>query len=136
MAQTRTQLIQSIYAAFGRGDAGAVLAAFDARIVWNEAEHFVYADRNPYNGPQQVAEGVFGRIMAEWEGFTLVTQQFVEQGDVVVSTGRYRATCKATGVPVDAQFAHVWTVQNGKVTRFQQYTDTLQFARATGAWAV
>ena len=36
---------------------------FDPEIVWNEAESIPYADRNPYVGPQQVAEGVFGRIL-------------------------------------------------------------------------
>jgi uncharacterized protein len=31
---------------------------------------------------------------------------------------------------VRAQFAHVWGVNQGRVVRFQQYTDTKQFAEA------
>ena len=60
MSQANRQLIQDLYDAFGRGDAGAVLAAFHPEIRWLEAEHVGYDDRNPYRGPQQVGEGVFG----------------------------------------------------------------------------
>ena len=34
-----------------------------------------------------------------------------------------------TGTALDAQFVRVWTVENAKVTRFQQYTDTAQYGR-------
>ncbi|HVL68124.1 MAG TPA: nuclear transport factor 2 family protein [Vicinamibacterales bacterium] len=131
MAENNVQLVQSLYEAFARGDAGAVLSAFDPQIVWNEAENFTYADGNPYVGPQRVAEGVFGRIMAEWDGFAVAPQQFVADADTVVAAGRYRGTYIATGITVDAQFVHVWTIRNGAIAAFQQYTDTLQFARAT-----
>ncbi len=36
----------------------------------------------------------------------------------------------AAGREVRAQFAHVWGVRGGRVVRFQQYTDTKQFAEA------
>ena len=126
-----SQVVQSMYAALAGGDIPGFFGAFDPGIVWNEAEHFPYADGNPYVGPEKVAAGIFGRIGSEWEGFSATPQQFVAQGDTVVAIGRYRATYKATARPVDAQFVHVWTVRNGKVTAFQQYTDTLQFALAT-----
>lgn len=35
-----------------------------------------------------------------------------------------------TGTALDAQFVRVWTVENAKVTRFQQYTDTAQYLAA------
>src|ERR1017187_9682181 len=50
MSQANVDLIQSLYAAFARGDGPAVLASMDPAIVWNEAENFLYADRNPYVG--------------------------------------------------------------------------------------
>jgi ketosteroid isomerase-like protein len=50
----------------------------------------------------------------------------------VVALGRYGGANKATGKALDAQFAHVWRVKNGKLAGFQQYTDTLQAVRAAG----
>jgi hypothetical protein len=46
--------------------------------------------------------------------------------------GRYRATARASGDPLDAEVCHVWTVRDGKAIGFQQYTDTWQFAQVTG----
>jgi ketosteroid isomerase-like protein len=40
----------------------------------------------------------------------------------------YSGTYKSTGKHVRAQFAHIWSVREGRVVRFQQYTDTKQFA--------
>ncbi len=94
---------------------------------------FFYADGNPYIGPQAVAEGVFRRIASDVENFAVLPERFVEGGDTVVVEGRYRGTMKATGTAVDAQFAHVWQLRDGKVVRFQQYTDTKQWAEAASS---
>jgi uncharacterized protein len=126
-------LIQRLYEAFAAGDVGGVLGAFSADIVWNEAEGFPYSDRNPYQGPAAVAEGVFGRIMSDWEGFAVVPEELLDAGDTVVALGRYFGTSRKTGQSLRAQHVHVWRIADGKVTGFQQYVDTLQVARVTGA---
>jgi ketosteroid isomerase-like protein len=130
MSQENVQLIRSLYGAFARGDISAVLAALDPGIVWNEAENFLYADGNPYVGPDAVLNGVLARLGAEWEGFAAVPQEILDAGDTVVSLGRYTGTCKATGAKVDAQYVHVFRIRAGKIAGFQQYTDTAQFREA------
>jgi ketosteroid isomerase-like protein len=105
-----------------------MLALFDPQIEWREAEGFAYADGNPYIGPDAVLTGVFGRLMSEWDGFAATPREFLATPDGVVALGRYTATNKMTRQPVDAQFAHVWRVRDGKVRGFQQFTDTAQFA--------
>ena len=135
MSQQYPQTIRDLYSAFARGDAAAVLAMFDPEIVWNEAENIPYADRNPYEGPQQVAEGVFGRILTDFEGFTVTPEQIIHDGDTVVALGRYRGAYRTTGAPLNAQFAHVWTFNDGRIARFQQYADTAQFQRIASSVA-
>ena len=126
MANANLDLIRNVYAAFARGDGPAALSSMDSTIVWNEAENFPYADRNPYVGPVAVAEGVFFRLATEWDDFQAVPAEFFDAGDTVVVTGRYRATYKATQASLDSQFAHLWRVRGGKIIGFQQYTDTAQ----------
>jgi ketosteroid isomerase-like protein len=133
MSQENVALIRAIYDAFAAGDVPGVLGRMDPGIVWNEAESFLYADGNPYVGPEAVLAGVFARIGAEWNGFEATPEELLDAGDVVVALGRYRGTHKATGRPMDSQLAHVWRVRDGKAAGFQQYTDTLQAARAAGA---
>ena len=130
MSQANVELIRNTYAAFARGDGPAVLANMDPGIVWNEAENFPYADRNPYVGPMAVAEGVFFRLATEWENFQAIPAEFLDAGEKIIVLGRYKATYKATGAPLDAQFAHLWRVRGGRIAGFQQYTDTAQAIRA------
>src|ERR1035438_8305088 len=130
MSQANVDLIQSLYAAFARGDGPAVLASMDPAIVWNEAENFPYADRNPYVGHAAVAEGIFFRLATEWDHFQALPSEFLDAGDTVVVLGYYKAAYKATGAPFNAQFAHIWRLRDAKITAFQQYTDTAQAARA------
>ena len=128
MSQESIQIIRGVYDAFGRGDVPAVLGQMHHSIEWNEAENFIYADRNPYVGPQAVLEGVFMRLGTEWEGFTVTPEAWLDAGDRIVVLGTYSGAHKATGREVRAQFAHVWSVREARVVRFQQYTDTKQFA--------
>ena len=130
MPQQNIEVIRGLYDSFGRGDVPAVLGQMDQQIEWNEAENFIYADRNPYVGPQAVLEGVFMRLGSEWDGFKVTPEEWLDAGNHVVVLGTYTGTHKETGNEVRAQFAHVWGVQGGRVVRFQQYTDTKQFADA------
>jgi ketosteroid isomerase-like protein len=132
MSKDNVGIVSSVYEAFAKGDVPTVLAAMDPQIEWNEAENFPYADRNPYVGPTAVLEGVFARLVGEWEYFKLALEETLDAGDTVVSRGRYDALYKKTGAKVSAQFVHVWKLRNGKLVKFQQYTDTLQVAKAIG----
>ena len=133
MSKENVDLVRAIYDAFAAGDVPGVVARMSPDMVWNEAENFPYADGNPYCGPDAILGGVFARLGSEWEGFAAVPEEFLDAGETVVVLGRYRGTFKATGLAMDAQLAHVWRVADGKAVRFQQYTDTLQAARVTGA---
>jgi hypothetical protein len=129
--ESNVEIIQNLYAAFAKGDIPAVLKRFDPEIEWNEAESFPYADGNPYIGPQAVLEGVFARIGAEWEYLNLTDQTYYEvnSGEIIV-TGRYKAKNKMTSKEINVQFVHMWTLNEGLVTKFQQYANTYQAVEA------
>lgn len=124
--------VRALYAAFAKGDMPAALATMAPDIVWNEAENYPYADRNPYVGPEAILMGVFARIGGDWEGFSATADELIDGGDTVVSLGHYAGKSKATGKAMRAQFAHVFRVKNGKISGFQQYADTLGTAIALG----
>src|SRR5918997_326439 len=128
MSKENVQVVRGLYEAFGRGDVPTVLGQMDQSIEWNEAENFIYADRNPYVGPQAVLEGVFMRLGSEWDAFTVMPEEWLGAGNHVVVLGTYTGRRKETGRELRAQFAHVWGVRGSRVVRFQQYTDTKQFA--------
>jgi ketosteroid isomerase-like protein len=127
------EIVKNLYDALARGDASTVLGTMDPAIQWREADNFLYADGNPYVGPQAVAEGVFQRLGSGIEHLAIVPANLIEGDGAVVAEGRYRGKVKATGKTVDAQFAHVWELRDEKVVRFQQYTDTKQWGEAAGS---
>jgi ketosteroid isomerase-like protein len=133
MSQENVALIRGLYDDFAAGNVPGVLGRMGPDMVWNEAENFPYADGNPYRGPEAVLAGVFARCGSEWDGFAAVPEEFLDAGDTVVVLGRYRGAYKATGRDQNTQMAHIWRVEGGKAVAFQQYADTLQVARVTGA---
>ena len=130
MSQENITVIRGMYESFSKGDVTSVLGQMHQHIEWRQAENFIYADRNPYRGPQAGLEGVFMRLASEWADFKVTPEEWLDAGNHVVVLGTYSGRHKETGREVRAQFAHIWGVTHGRVVRFQQYTDTKQFADA------
>lgn len=129
----RAEWVRGLYEAFARGDVPSVLAAFDPKIEWNEAEHVTFWPGSAFVGPEAVVEGVFMRIPETFgDTFRIEVGRLHECGDTVVMEGRYLGTVQATGTDLSAQVVHVWDLDGDRIVRFQQYTDTWQFAEATG----
>lgn len=116
-------VVRAMYDAFARGDVDAVLERLDPAVRWTEADGFPYA--GTYEGPEAVLEGVFARLGAEWEGFRAVPEELIDGGDTVVAVGEYGGTYQETGRTFTAPFAHILRLENGKVVRFRQFTDTV-----------
>lgn len=123
--------VQGLYEAFAKGDVPSVLGFLSPDVAWTEAEGFPYG--GTYNGPNAVLEGVFMRLGTEWDSFAAVPDEFIDGGNAVVVLGKYSGTYKATGKSFQANFAHVWKIQDGKAIRFIQYVDTLLVHQALQA---
>lgn len=124
-------VVDGLYQSFAQGNIPNALATMNAGIVWNEAESFPYADKNPYIGPDAVLNGVFARIGEEWEYWNLTDIQLHEMSNnMVLTTLRYKAKHKKTGKIIDSQTAHLFTLKDGKIVAFQQFTDTKQASEA------
>jgi ketosteroid isomerase-like protein len=130
MSQDNVNTIRRMYEAFAKGDIPTVIAALDPQVEWWEAENFIYADGNPYVGPQAVLAGVFMRIGGEWESFAVAPTEVLDAGNAIIAHGHYSGIYKKNGASVRAQFAHLFTFRDGRVVKFQQYTDTAQFREA------
>lgn len=124
-------LLGDMYAAFAKGDIPTVLGAMDPKIEWREAEGFPLPQPSTHIGPEAVLNGVFMQLVADWDGFTVAPDEIVASGDRVVALGHYSGTNKKTGKSFRVPFAHAWRFADGKVTHFQQYTDTHIVQEAT-----
>lgn len=117
------EVVRTFYEALGRGDVPAVLQLFDPHIEWTEAERFPYYG-GTWRAPEEVVKGLFEPLARDWTTFLVQPAHYVADGDQAVSFGVYRGTHGRSGRSMTAPFAHHWTVRDGRITRFVQYTDT------------
>jgi uncharacterized protein len=86
----------------------------------------------PWTGLDAVLNNLFMRLGAEWDGFAVHPKTFHDAGNSVIVEVRYSGTYKAIGRSMDAQVCHVWDLEDGKLTRFQQYIDTAKICDVMG----
>ena len=118
---TNKELIEDLYGCFAASDVPAVLGAMADDIQWTGADGFPLA--GTYVGPQAVLEGVFVRLGEIGDHFSVVPEQYVADGDTVVTLGTYTWKQKGTGEPASVKMAHVWTIRDGKIADFRQHLD-------------
>jgi ketosteroid isomerase-like protein len=119
-----TKVVQEAYAAFGRGDVQALLGYLDENILWKPvhgaARHVPTAGER--RGKASVGE--FFKIVSEQVNFLrFEPREFVAQGDKVVAIGSYEAKAP-TGRGFESDFVMVFTLRNGKVVQFQEFSDS------------
>lgn len=123
------ETIKSFYGALGRGDVEHVVALLSQQLEWTEAQGFPYYS-GTWRTPQEVVDKLLVPLARDWDGFSATATSFVAEGNDVVAMGLYRGINRATQRPLEAPFAHHWCVQDGKITRFNMYTDTLLVKQA------
>ena len=120
---TNKEIVETAYASFAVGDVPSVLAIMDPQIEWTEAEGWPLYN-GTFVGPQAIVEGVFMRLGEIGDNFSVNVNQLVADGDTVVALGTYTWDRKDSGEPAEVKMAHVWTLDDGKLSRFQQHVDT------------
>ncbi len=125
----RIETVHQLYSAFAEGDAPRMQELL-AETHWVEAAGMPYG--GTYTGFGDIAANVFGPIMSDVEGFAAKPDEIITAGDDrVLVLGTYSG--KGSAGEVATPFAHLWTVRDGRVTNFVQYTDTHLFRQAIGA---
>jgi ketosteroid isomerase-like protein len=118
-----------MYEAFGRGDIAALLNSLADNVEWVCPGPASIPQSGRYRGPGEVA-GFFQKVAETTEFDRFKVEQYVEQGDVVVALGSYSGRSKPLQKEVRSDWAMMFTLRNGKVTRFQEYADTAAIATA------
>lgn len=127
MSNANITLVQDLYAAFGRGDIGAVVGGLTQDIDWQtlgpSQDYPTFGQRK---GPAAVRD-FFAQVAATEEFSDFSPREFYASGDKVFVLGSYAGKIKKTGRPFACEWAHVFAFSGDKVSRFREYTDTTQF---------
>jgi ketosteroid isomerase-like protein len=126
--RTAYEIVKAHYDANERRDMDGMLADIAPDCRWTEMDGFPCA--GTYVGPQEVFKNVFLALGDIFEVYNFKLDRLLDAGSDVVGIGDYAGTHKETGKPFEARVVHVWGVADGKIQRFEQFTDTLRVAEA------
>lgn len=127
--QTNIDLVKQGYDAFAKGDIPRLLGYFAQDIEWTLPEVEGIAFTGKRRGLSQVAE--FFKLMdGAQDTREFLADEYIAQGDRVVVLGHCTYTVKATGADYSDAWTHVFTIKNGKVSSFREYSDTHKAALA------
>ena len=121
--QENTALVQQAYNCFKIGNIPALLELLSEDVTWQLPDMAGI----PFAGKRTGRDGVgefFASLAANQDAIRFEPREFVAQGNKVVSLGEYEWRVKATDRQVASEFAHVFTIRNGKIVDFQEYMDT------------
>ena len=121
--QQNVDLVRLGYDAFGRGDINGLLELLAEDIEWTSPGPPELPTAGTRRGRQQVAE-FFQAVDQVFEIQRFEPKSFVAQGDVVVVLGSDTASVKATGKVLTEEWAHAFTIRDGKIAAMREYLDT------------
>jgi hypothetical protein len=122
-------LVRELYDAFARRDVPAVLARLHTEVEMRQTELVRWGGH--YRGHEGARE-FFARVVGAIDSAVSI-ERFIDAGDHVAAMGRTRGRTRAGGVAFDLAVVHVWTVQDGQITRLEVYIDTPAMREALGS---
>ncbi|MBM3904948.1 MAG: nuclear transport factor 2 family protein [Thaumarchaeota archaeon] len=120
------ELVKKFYILFGKQDK-SFLELCDDSIEWTVMKNM--PNGGTHVGKKNVFDGYFPKLFAKFAEFHVVTDEFIETGNRVIVLGTYKITSKS-GKKFDAPFVHIYTIQDGKIVKFRQYSDTVEIQNA------
>jgi len=131
-ARRAIDVVRDIYEAHERHDTVRFGELLAEDVRWHTAEGHPLRGDGPWIGRDTVVAQIANPLYGDWDGYATHVEELIDAGDRVISLGRYRGTYRPTGRTLDAEVCTIFTVRDGLVSEFRQFTDTAQFRWVMG----
>jgi ketosteroid isomerase-like protein len=117
-------VVRRLYEAMAARDPHEILATMNERFVGTVSDGMPLGVGGRHEGRTAMLRDVWGKIFASYD-VRVEPERFLPCGKhEVVVLGHYRGSERASGRALDAAFAHVISVRDGRVDSLRQITDT------------
>ncbi len=124
------EIIETLYRAFQNKDYDAFRALCSEDVEWIQNKGFPKGGH--HHGVDAVIKNVFKQFQKDWNYFNFNMEEMFESqdGSKVTVIGAYVGEHKRTGKKMEAAAVHIYEIENRKVNRFRQFTDTAMITAA------
>ena len=120
IANRDVKTLRDAYEALNQGDIERALAVLDEQAEW--CEHSDLPEAGLYRGRDAIRR-FLESFLESWEDFTQETEDVMAGEGSVLILLRSRSRGKGSGISVEARYAHLWTMRDGRGTRVDAYFD-------------
>lgn len=131
--ETNQQTIRKVYDAFGAGDMETILGSMSDDVTWL---HPGNPGQIPFAGNFQGKAGVKRFFATVFEQIDVLEQNIYSieaSGDKVFVLGYEHMRVKNTGKEYRSNWIHMYTLDKGRVTMFEEFIDTAALVSAFSA---
>ena len=129
---TPAGLARALYAALAAGDREQLDALLHPEFTGRTAEGMPFGIGGDHDGPAAMRRNGWGAIARHFEA-RAEPERFLDLADGrLLVTGRYRGRGKQGGAALDAAFAHLIAIDQGRIKSLEQFTDTARWHDAAG----
>ena len=114
------ETIRGSYAALNHGDVQGALAALHRDALWIESAELPGGDE--FHGRAAIEEFLNG-FLEQWDIFHQRVESTLQRGDRVLVNIRMTAVGRESGAEVNARYAHLWTMREGRGAEVDAFYD-------------
>jgi 2-(1,2-epoxy-1,2-dihydrophenyl)acetyl-CoA isomerase len=135
MGTSTADLAARLYTALAAGDGPALDALLHPGFRGRLADGMPFGIGGTHDGPEAMRRDGWGAIGRRFAA-RAEPERFLPLADGrLLVTGRYRGRGRHGGGPLDAAFAHLVEITDGRISALEQYTDTAAWAGAAGPFS-
>ena len=128
MSQEDVEVVQAIYECWARGDFRATADKVATDFEWKQLHGVV----EPGSHIGADANRALRRIFEVYEDFRIEAEEYIDAGGMIVVVTRARGTARGSGLQMDQESVHAWTVREGKLFGMEQYLSRKEALIAVG----
>ncbi len=129
MSQENVELVQDGFSALGRGDFESFLAMLDQEVEWVNPAYAI--EPGTRRGIDEFRDAL-DQLRASFGDVRPEVLEMIDAGDGVVVVGRWRGEGTGSGLPIEATFASVVTVQDSQIVRYEWFRKKAEALAAVG----
>jgi ketosteroid isomerase-like protein len=129
MSQENVEIVRRFYDAWARDEFPGPAELMDPDIEYVNPSEAV--EPGVRHGRDAFSEAV-AKVFEGWETWKMEPEEFTAVGDQVAVAVRYCARGRGSGVQVDGRESALWTIRDGKATRYEWFHGPADAFQAAG----